>query len=55
MCRIYSTKREEFFGAKSVFNSHPLGTLLVLYVSLVIIYSQMLALAEKTAPNFANF
>lgn len=46
MCRIYNTKYEYNFGIKSVFNAYPLHSLLILFVSLVLVLSLMLKLAE---------
>ena len=45
MCRIYGAKQENIFGLRSVFNVYPLQSLLVLFSTLVMIYSQMLSLA----------
>lgn len=55
MCRIYNTKNEDSFGAKSVFNAYPLHSLLILFLSMVVVFSQMLSLSEKIDPKFANF
>ncbi len=55
MCRIYSTKNYGTFGAKSFFNSYPLHSLAILYVTLVIVYSRMLSLAEESNPEFISF
>lgn len=55
MCRIYSTKDSGSFGAKSFFNAHPLACLTVLYVSLVVVFSRMLSLAEAKNSNFLSY
>lgn len=55
MCRIYGTKEEDVFGLKSVFNVYPLKSLLILFVTLVMIYSQMLSLAEENNKVFNYF
>lgn len=55
MCRIYSTKDSNSFGPKSFFNTYPLHSLVIFYVSLVIVFSRMLSLAESNNPNFLSF
>lgn len=55
MCRMYSTKDPVSFGRKSFFNTYPLHTLLILYVSLVIVFSRMLNLAEMVNPYYHSF
>lgn len=46
MCRIYNSKNESNFGIKSVFNAYPIQSLQVLFISLVLILSQMLKLSD---------
>lgn len=55
ICRIYNTKNEDIFCFKSVFSANPLSTLVAFFVTLVVIYAQMLMLSEETNPAFNHF
>ena len=56
LCRIYSTKSSLFFGVKSLFEYKPLNFLVVLYISLIITYGQMISLSEREQnATYAHF
>ena len=47
ICRIYGTNNSLEFGMKCVFNSSPLISLVVIFLSLLYTFAEMMRLSEK--------
>ena len=51
ICRIYGTKGSLVFGLKCVFNSSPLLSLLIIFISLLYTFAEMVRISEQNIPD----
>ena len=49
VCRIYGTSCDNVFGMKCVFNEKPLSALSLIFISLLIVFAEMVRLCEQSA------
>lgn len=51
ICRIYGTKCNVYFGFKCLFNNRPLYFLLVIFVTMLFVFGEMVRLSEDNVPS----
>ena len=51
ICRIYGTKCNLYFGFKCLFNTRPLFFLVVIFITMLFVFGEMVRLSEEDVPS----
>lgn len=51
ICRIYGTKCNLYFGFKCLFNTRPLFFLVVIFITMLFVFGEMVRLSEENVPS----
>lgn len=51
VCRIYGTTCDNIFGMKCMFNEMPLSALFVIFISLLLVFAEMVRLCEQNSKS----